>query len=450
MWNLIPFLVLLIAVLGIALGNEPIVISGAGPASLTFAHRFLRANDQCKIVIYEKRERPLRYSEMIHHDCVAGDNAFGFGLSQKAKGVLRKIPNLLESVQAVSQQTEFAPGVSLSLVNRRELCAELLHELEKEFGSSGRLTIHFEQCITSVDPYKNEVEVSDETETESPGTRRVPYSLLIGADGANSVIRSKLVEWGDIQCERYYSDATWKALQLPEQPNLDAATFAKYPKPFYKPHRSIKRDYGAILPRFKNRLVLLNFRSTKYSYESPFGAKTPQDLKDALQIILPNMTNFPSDQVLEEFLEQKPGKESFMKLDKHAIEKRNVALIGDASNGMYSLFGQGCASAMLQADMLADILTDTQDLTTALSTYSDWSVKEGHAIIDLNLLAHSLRQALPIKFWARLQRMKIGKTLSKQPEVPYSEIYKQRKWAIWVSRLFWRRARQPAPTRNME
>jgi 2-polyprenyl-6-methoxyphenol hydroxylase-like FAD-dependent oxidoreductase len=169
-----------------------------------------------------------------------------------------------------------------------------------------------------------------------------------------------------------------------------------------------------------------------------------------LQIILPNMTNFPSDQVLEEFLEQKPGKESFMKLDKHAIEKRNIALIGDASNGMYSLLGQGCASAMLQADMLADILTDTQDLTTALSTYSDWSIKEGHAITDLNLLQHSLRQALPIKFLAGLQMMKIAKTLSKQPEVPYSEIYKQRKRAIWVSRLFWRRARQPAPTRNME
>jgi 2-polyprenyl-6-methoxyphenol hydroxylase-like FAD-dependent oxidoreductase len=278
---LIPFLVLLIPVLGNAWGNEPIVISGAGPASLTFAHRFLRANGQCKIVIYEKRERPLRYSEMIHSDCVAGDFAFGFGLSQKAQGVLRKIPNLLESVQAVSQPTEFAPGVSLRLVNRRELCAELLHELEKEFGSSGRLTIHFEQCITNVDPYKNEVEVSDDTKPESPVTRRVPYSLLIGADGASSVIRSKLVEWGDIQCERYYSDVTWKALQLPEQPNLDAATFSRYPKPFYKPHRSIKRDNGAIIPRFHNRFVLLNFRSTKCRDESPFDAKTPQDLKDA-------------------------------------------------------------------------------------------------------------------------------------------------------------------------
>lgn len=442
MWSLIQFLVLS---LGTAWSNEPIVISGAGPASLMFAHRFLRANDQCKIVIYEKRDRPLRYSQI--EKCIAGDYAFGFGLSKKAQGVLRKIPNLLESVEAISQLTEFAPGVSLRLVNRREFCAELLHALEAEFGSSGRLTIHFKQCISNVDPCKNEVEVSDTTKPDSI-PKRVPYSLLIGADGANSVIRSKLINWGDILCERYFSDVTWKALQLPEQPNVDASTFFRYPKKFYKPHRSIKRDNGAILPRFQNQFVLLNFRSIKNRDDSPFDAKTPQDLKDAIQRILPNITKFPPDQVLESFLEQKPGRESFMKLDKHGIEKRSIALIGDASNGMYSLLGQGCASALMQADMLAGVLTDEEDLATALSKYSEWSIKEGHAIADLNLLQHSLRQALPIKIYAGLQMMKIAKTLSNHPEIPYSEIYKRRKRAVWVSRLFWRRARQPAPNRN--
>eukprot|EP00980_Cylindrotheca_fusiformis_P021696 scaffold8535_cov132-Cylindrotheca_fusiformis.AAC.4 len=435
--------------------DHPIVISGAGPASLMFAHRLLRSNDQCQIVIYEKRERPVRYSENVHAAAssrlMVGDNAFGFGLAQKSQRVLKKVPNLLEMVEAISQPTEFAPGAELRLVNRKEFCAELLHALENEFESSGRLKVHFEQCISNLDPYKNEVEVTDETQDIEP--TRVPYSLLIGADGINSVVRSKLIEWGDIQCERYYSNVSWKALQLPKQPNMDAAnTFFRYPKPFHKPHRFLKHDTGAIIPRFKDQYVMLNFRPIKCRDDSPFCACTPADLKTAIQRIHPNVTNFPSDEVLENFLEQKAGRESFMKLDKHVIEKRNIALIGDASNGMYSMLGQGCASALLQADKLADLLAENQqNLTFALSLYNEWSIQEGHAISDLNLLQHSLRQKFfPIKFVAGLQMMKIGKTLTFRPEVPYSEIYKRRKWVIRLSRLFWRRERQPAPTINSE
>ncbi|KAI2506042.1 hypothetical protein MHU86_8363 [Fragilaria crotonensis] len=137
-----------------------------------------------------------------------------------------------------------------------------------------------------------------------------------------------------------------------------------------------------------------------------------------------------------------------MKLDRHYVPECNVVLVGDAAVGMYSLFGQGAANAMIHADLLAEALckaVDDDDVgatsTAALQQYSDKAVLEGHAISDLNLLAHALRKKGPIKFWAAFQMMNIGKTLAKAPEVPYSAILAKRKRTIWLSKFFWREDR---------
>jgi 2-polyprenyl-6-methoxyphenol hydroxylase-like FAD-dependent oxidoreductase len=460
----------------------PIVISGAGPAALVFAHRFLRltqdsAASGIQLVLLEKRPRPLRYVETVDApSCEVGDNAFGFGLSSRSQMVLNKTEGLLGKLHAISQPTKFAPGIDLRLINRRELCAELLYELEQEFGGADqrskggnrRLKICFDTEVVDITDDRELLIRSDSDET------LLNYSLLIGADGANSIVRSKLVEAGLLQCERYYAPSTWKALQLPEQPNLDASSFVRYPKPYYKPHKHIKKDNGAILPRFPNRHVLLNFRASTdmEAARYPFDAKTPEQLKEAIRSINGNVTNFPSDAVLQKFLNQKPGLEAYMKLDRHYVPDRNVVLVGDAAVGMYSLFGQGAANAMVHADLLAETLAgvyncpeteaagsklrvsedDQHDdgsqasrVEVCLQTYSATAVKEGHAISELNLLTHALRKKGPIKLWAGLQMMGIGKTLSAHPEMKYDKI--RRKWriSIWISKLFWKRTRIEAP-----
>ena len=235
------------------------------------------------------------------------------------------------------------------------------------------------------------------------------------------------------------------------------STFERYPKPFYKSHSWLKQDNGDIIPRFQNKFVLLNFRAkpedgdyTALPQNNPFQASTPQELKDSIQRVLPNITNFPSNDILEKFLQQTPGRESWMKLNRHYVPEGNVVLVGDAANGMYSLFGQGAASAMTSADLLATTLASVMDnstnMETALLHYSNTSVVEGHAISDLNLLTHVLRKGGLWRFWALYHMMGIGKTLSQKPNVPYSKILKKKRRAIWVSKQFWKRARISAPT----
>ena len=205
---------------------------------------------------------------------------------------------------------------------------------------------------------------------------------------------------------------------------------------------------------FQNRFVILNFHGapTDGNYESrqnnPFDATTSQELKDAIAQVQPNVTNFPDDGVLQEFLNQKPGRESYLKLDRHYVPNGNIVLVGDAAVGMYSLFGQGAASAMTQADQLAEtlakVLNEKHAFQEALLQYSNSSVVEGHAISDLNLLTHVLRTRGPLKLWAAFHMMSIGKTLANHPEMPYSEILQKKKRAIWISKCVWRRTRIPA------
>jgi 2-polyprenyl-6-methoxyphenol hydroxylase-like FAD-dependent oxidoreductase len=451
----LPILLLLIHAANAFDSKAPIVISGCGPASLVFCRSFLRLVNSTKIVVYEKRPHPQRYVETNPTDCIAGDNAFGFGISQKSQEILGKTPGLLEAVESISQPAAFAPGIELRIVNRRELCAELLHELHQEFGNSDRLELNFGMAVTNVNTSAQVVTVVDETTNT---TLQQPYALLIAADGANSAVRSRLVEQGQLECQRFYADYTWKALQLPKQPLLSAtSTFQRYPKPFYKPHSWLKKDNGAVIPRFQDRFVLLNYRAkpkdddyTALPQNNPFQASTPQQLKESIRRLFPNVTNFPSDEILETFLQQTPGRESWMKLNRHYVPEGNVVLVGDAANGFYSLFGQGAASAMTSADLLAEtlasVMNDSNDVEEALLQYSNTSVVEGHAITDLNLLTHVLRKGGLCKFWALHHMMGIGKTLSEEPNVPYSEILKKKRRVIWISKLFWKRARIPAPT----
>jgi hypothetical protein len=106
-------------------------------ASLMFTLRFLKLNPNAKVEIYERRSKPSRYKDSPN-DCVAGDNAFGFGIASRAQRSLDKIPDLLQAVEAISQPTLMSPDrPSIWLVNRRELCAEMMHQLETEYGIDG-------------------------------------------------------------------------------------------------------------------------------------------------------------------------------------------------------------------------------------------------------------------------------------------------------------------------
>jgi hypothetical protein len=112
-------------------------------------------------------------------------------------------------------------------------------------------------------------------------------------------------------------------------------------------------------------------------------------------------------------------------------------------------FGTATESAggkpSVSEDGQQDDASQSSRIEACLQTYSTTAVEEGHAISDLNLLTHSLRKKGPIKLWAGLQMMGIGKTLSAHPEMKYETIRRKWRMSIWISKFFWKRTRKEAP-----
>lgn len=412
--------------------TAPVVVAGAGPASLMFSLRYLAQDPNAQVVIYEKRKRPVAADPQ---DWGTGFRAFGFGIGGRAKAVFEKVPKLIERVKSV---TEESLG-GLWFVNHQDLCSVMLEALEDEYGldGSGRLRVVFECPAVAVND-DNTVTIEVEGREE-----RVPYSLLVASDGTNSAIRKCLVDKKLVRCKRFLRDVGWKALKLPPQAQLTRGQAQMYGLTPGDMNRPI--EFGGLLPRFKNQFVLLMFWRRKQSttQTNPFDVQTPQELKDEITKRFANVTAFPPDDVIQSFLDERPGREVYMKLNKHALPKQRIALVGDSAVGMYSLLGQGVASSLERANLLAEKLVGMDNVESALESFSRESVKQGQAISDLNLMSHAWNSPLVKRLYGRPIGIQTVAPLVNNPDWSYADV--KRKFRPWVvlGRLLWRFERLP-------
>eukprot|EP00977_Amphora_coffeiformis_P009387 scaffold2168_cov180-Amphora_coffeaeformis.AAC.6 len=238
----------------------PVVVSGAGPASLFFSLRYLQLNPNEQIVIYEKRSRPTTPTTTQGYTNT-GFRAFGFGVGDRGKAQLAKIPGLSDEIQKVAEESMLR---GFWFVNHRDLCMQMTNLLERLYPD--RCTIHYNCPIECFDDTENTVTVVPTS--DSPiDPQRVKYSLLIDGDGANSVVRKRLEELREVKCKRYYRNIGWKALQLPPQPDIPKGKGQSYG--LYGGSQSFNFgtdgtwsetiNFGAKLPRFPAQFVLLMF-----------------------------------------------------------------------------------------------------------------------------------------------------------------------------------------------
>lgn len=434
--------------------HHPVVVVGAGPASLIFALKYLElAPKNATVEIFERRPKPTRMvleENSIESNCTSestnnDDRAFGFGMGKRAQHYLQQIPGLYVAIEKISQKLGDGPGSSW-IVNRQDLCAECIHFLEHKHGATfgdGRLKIHFNcdvKDMSETSPESSECNISGYIHVQDGGDlsnpqnsiRAVPYSVLVAADGASSPIRSSLVRQKYIKGRRYSSGSTWKALQLPRQPNIPTASQSYS----YK----TEHDVGRLLPRFPGRFVLLNFRSARAKHPNPFGASAPQELKLAIECAIPNVTRFPPDSVLQDFLDQPAGDTSYMTLNRIYVPECKTVLLGDAAVGMYSLLGQGCAYAMQCALRLAESLSSSgrtadEEFDKMLEAVSVLNQEEGKALADLNLISHIRSKPIVKKVAAKVMPA-IMQGLG-DPDQPYSEIAREARRGIRISKPFW-------------
>lgn len=326
------------------LSNKDVCIVGAGPVGLYFATLLLQQDPSLQVRILEKAPRQGK-----------SVNAFGIGLGQRLLRCLDDVPGLRNRVESVGARVS---SINLLIASRVNICNQMTSFLQDTY-KDGRCTIDFEEGCRDVD-----FEQCIITTTKD---RKLKYDILIGADGINSFIRQKLVDQKLLKEEHFIDTSNWKALKLPPQTDLEAGSF--------KPMTHPALTGGRVIPRYPEGHILLMF--WKSGTDNPGGATSVEELKEIITASLQDKKrNFElfrtslgitpdneimrerklvyDDQALQEFLNTRPFRSHYMKLERY--HDKSVALLGDAAHGMSTLLGQGCACGLESARKLSKCL----------------------------------------------------------------------------------------------
>lgn len=176
---------------------------GRGPSGLLFAHRLLRSKLPLeKIDVYESRSDPRDPSKKL------GGRAYALGLGVRGRSSIRSVDEALWSaVKGRGRECErfrlhLTPRVSFKLRDREEgvepsvliyqtdLCGALLDELDARGTDAGvDVEVRFDASVDRVDLSSSTISVKKDA---GQVRKEAPYDLVVGCDGANSIMRDAL------------------------------------------------------------------------------------------------------------------------------------------------------------------------------------------------------------------------------------------------------------------
>ena len=385
---------------------KKVVIVGAGPSGLLLAHYLLARDEKYQIEIYEQRNDPRTVD-------VSKLRTYPIALSDRAMNALRQIPVLEAAVLAISleiwgtivhnqngRQRVISRKKPLIALDRTELSKVLLKTLEQKFDNT-RLKVHFQCSCTQIELAAKTASFQNLAVAE-PENFTVAYDLVIGADGARSVVRKHFLDLKLFELEQKYIDTDYKSIFLPSGVNEKSNIVLESGK-----IHSWRLD-GAVI-------LLLHQLDGKMSgvIHFPRGNKQIAKLENEAEVLQFFQQNFPEVGQL------------MPKSEAAAFLKRPVAnilticcsyyhyadsalLIGDAAHAVSPALGQGCNSALEDVVILNQLLDEYADnLMLVLEQFTSCRLADAHAVVELSNNTLPLSNSLFIEFVMRERFAKV-------------------------------------------
>lgn len=411
--------------------NLNVAIVGAGPSGLLLAHKLLQSTiPVANIDVFESRSDPRD----LHKQ--QGSRAYALGLGIRGRSAIATVDeDLWTAVKKRGFECErfrlhlnqklnvklrdAEKGVEPSvLIYQSDLCSGLLDELEVRASDLSQCTVkvHHETFISKVDLANASMETNEQ--------KKGPYDLIVGCDGANSIVRNALETYSPpntfqftrrrllpgcfkvARCENMppLLDQNSVALVLPEskalgvtafvEPTVDGGCCILFAGKLSDASKSEEEGQTGDL----NSLLFPDPNLRDEDNHSDVGLT-----KEMIFEQFPLLEGTPGmDDAVQQLLNQRTSVADSIKCNTYTSPSTitPTALCGDAAHATGGVSGQGCNSALIDAAVLADCLTEnyhpakTDDINIAatkkamlhqsLQSYSIKQVPEGLALYDLS------------------------------------------------------------------
>ncbi|MGM3309396.1 FAD-dependent oxidoreductase [Anabaena sp. WFMT] len=367
---------------------KKVAIIGAGPSGVLLAHYLLRRDEKYQIDIYERRSDPrtVNFSKI---------RTFPISLCERGTNALRQIPGLEEAVKAVSVEmtgTIFhgkkgktqvtSRKKPLVTLDRTNLANVLLEKLLENYDHT-RLNVHFKHQCLQVDFAAKKLKLQklkpETTSQEIESEFTINYDLLIGADGARSVVREHLVNTEVFECQQNYVPNAYKSIFLPNPDQTPGIDLQKN-----KIHTW----------RLSNGVAMLMLHQPDETISGvihfPYAKNPIAELKNAEKVTEFFHENFPEiAQIMPEYeaeaFSQRPISQVLTVRCNRYHYGDSVLLIGDAAHAVSPSIGQGCNSALEDVVVLDKLLDEYADnLALTLENYSIIRQPDAFALRELS------------------------------------------------------------------
>ncbi len=356
------------------MSERRVAIAGAGLAGSLLAIYMSRRG--LPVTIYERRP------DMRKVEIPAG-RSINLALSTRGITALERVGlaekvlemaipmrgRMMHSVEGVETYQPYGrDGEAINSVSRRALNELLMSTAEAE-----GVEIEFERRVRDVD-------VRDATLTleSEDGKKQVPTRFVVGADGAFSAVRARVMRRGRFNYSQTYLEHGYKELTMPP---ADDGGFRLEPNAL---HIWPRHDFMMIaLPnpdRTFTCTLFLRHERAEFSFESlqddaAVSAFFGEHFRDAV----PHLPN-----LCEEFAENPIGTLCYVKCEPYNHGDRTL-LIGDAAHAVVPFYGQGMNAAFEDCRLFDELVErhGVDNVSGAIHEFSDTRKDDADAISDL-------------------------------------------------------------------
>jgi kynurenine 3-monooxygenase len=363
---------------------KKIVIVGAGPSSLLLAHYLLRRPEQYQIEIYEYRSDP-RQSELSKR------RTFPLSLGERGMSSLRQIAGLEEAIQAISVEMTGSMfhaknGKSrtrqrkkpLITLDRNELVIVLLEKLV-EFSENHRLKVYFNHRCTRVNLEEKTVifaSKSEQDKTVQSSEVTVNYDVLVGADGARSMVRTSLLNTPMFEYQQKYVANDYKSIFISTAHSDEALDPQKI-------HAWQLQDGTTLLLLHQKDGSLNGVVHFPRHNNQIIGLSSREQVLDFFAENFPKVGQLISQEEAAEFLNRPPSSVLTVRCNRYH-DRDSILLIGDAAHAVSPSIGQGCNAALEDVAILNHLLDEyDENWAKVLEEFTHRRIADGHALVEL-------------------------------------------------------------------